>query len=120
MTTANKRTGILVRPRIYIEGMTTIGPGKVDLLRKIGEMRSISAAARSLGIPYKKAWILVDSLNQSLSRPVVETATGGKGGGGAQLTHLGATLIECYDSLEITLNMKSVTELKALLDALTE
>jgi molybdate transport system regulatory protein len=120
MTTSKPRAGILIRPRIYIEGTTTIGPGKIDLLRRIDEMRSISAAARSLGIPYKRAWILIDSLNQDLHRPVVETATGGKGGGGAQLTSLGKTLIECYDSLEMTLNMSSTNELQTLLKALTD
>jgi molybdate transport system regulatory protein len=105
---------ILVRPRIYIEDAITFGPGKIDLLRMVGEMRSISAAARRLGLPYKRAWLLIDSLNKGFGHPVVETATGGKGGGGASLTPLGEQLIQRYDALETHLNNFAIEELNAL------
>ncbi|MQA37074.1 winged helix-turn-helix domain-containing protein [Rugamonas aquatica] len=105
---------ILVRPRIYIGDHISIGPGKVDLLRRIGETRSIAAAARSLEIPYKRAWLLLDALNQALGRPVVETSSGGKGGGGATLTPLGRQLVICYGALEERLNAESTAELEAL------
>lgn len=109
-----KQPAILVRPRVYIGDKISIGPGKVDLLRLVGETRSIAAAARSLGIPYKKAWLLIDSLNEGFGRPVVETATGGKGGGGSTLTILGQQLVDRYGALEASLNAISSLELQAL------
>ncbi|MDR3368893.1 LysR family transcriptional regulator [Rhodoferax sp.] len=111
---APKSHVILVRPRIYIGEGIAIGPGKIDLLRLVGETRSIAAAARALGIPYKRAWLLIDSLNQGFGRPVIETATGGKGGGGATLTPLGQQLVACYAALEQRLNAESTSELDAL------
>ncbi|NWG32771.1 MAG: LysR family transcriptional regulator [Rhodocyclaceae bacterium] len=105
---------ILVRPRVYIGGEIAIGPGKIDLLRAVGETHSIAAAARARGLPYKRAWLLIDSLNQGFGRPVVETATGGKGGGGAFLTALGQQLIARYDALEASLNASAGAELQAL------
>ena len=110
----SKKTAILVRPRVYIGENISIGPGKIDLLRQIGETRSIAAAARSIGLPYKRAWLLIDSLNQGFGCPVVETATGGRGGGGALLTPLGQQLIERYDALEASINTRSSKELQAL------
>lgn len=112
----NKPCAVLVRPRIYIGDGIAIGPGKIDLLRAFGETRSIAVAARSLGLPYKRAWLLIDSLNEGFGRPVVETATGGKGGGGASLTPLGQQLIERYDALETSLNASAGKELQALRD----
>jgi len=109
-------TAILVRPRIYIGENIAIGPGKIDLLRQVDQTRSIAAAARALNLPYKRAWLLVDSLNQGFGRPVVETVTGGKGGGGTSLTTLGQKLVERYDALETRLNANAGTELQALRD----
>ena len=114
MTFATKPPAILVRPRIYMGDSIAIGPGKMDLLRQVGEMRSIAAAARALGIPYKRAWSLIDSLNQGFGRPLVETSTGGKGGGGSALTQLGQQLVDCYAALEHRLNAESSAELDAL------
>lgn len=115
MTSAkNQPCAVLVRPRIYIGGGIAIGPGKIDLLRAVSETRSIAAAARLLGLPYKRAWLLIDSLNEGFGHPVVETATGGKGGGGASLTTLGQQLIERYDALETSLNASAGKELQAL------
>lgn len=105
---------ILVRPRLYIGDRIAVGPGKIDLLRRVGETRSISAAARSLGMQYKKAWLLIDSLNQGFGRPVVATATGGRGGGGAALTPLGQELLACYAALERRINVEANRELDAL------
>ena len=104
----------LVRPRLYIGDGIAIGPGKIDLLRAVGETRSIAAAARSLGIPYKRAWLLIDSLNEGFGQPVVATATGGKGGGGTSLTTLGQELVAAYDALEKRLNAEAAPELEAL------
>ena len=110
----NKPCAVLVRPRLYIGDGIAIGPGKIDLLRAVAETRSIAAAARSLGVPYKRAWLLIDSLNEGFGQPVVATATGGKGGGGASLTTLGQELVVAYAALEKRLNTEAASELEAL------
>lgn len=115
MTSANEPApSIRIRPRIYIGKNIALGPGKIDLLEMVDKTRSISAAARALGVPYKKAWLLIDSLNQGFGRPVVDTATGGKGGGGARLTPLGQELVSRYVALEQRINAASEAELQAL------
>ncbi len=105
---------ILVRPRVYIGDGIRLGPGKIDLLRAIDATHSISAAARSLGMSYKRAWLLIDALSEGFGRPVIETATGGRGGGGAALTVLGRELVAAYDALERRLNRESAAELAEL------
>lgn len=106
---------ILLRPRLYLNEGLSIGPGKIELLRALGRARSISAAARELGMPYKRAWLLIDSLNQGFGRPVVETAIGGRGGGGARLTLLGQRLVAAYDHLQAKLNASARDELAAFM-----
>lgn len=105
----------LVRPRLYLGGELSLGPGKIDLLRKVGECGSISAAARAMDIPYKRAWLLIDTLNRGFPTPVVDTAIGGRAGGGARLTPLGERLIAAYDALEAKLNTEAKAELETLL-----
>lgn len=114
--TSNKQLPrpMLVRPRVYLGDEVAIGPGKIDLLRTIGQTRSIAAAARALGLPYKRAWLLIDSLNEGFGHPVVVTATGGRGGGGASLSGLGEQLVAAYDALEERLNAQAAPELEAL------
>ncbi|OGS95248.1 MAG: ModE family transcriptional regulator [Gallionellales bacterium RBG_16_56_9] len=113
-TTSFKPQAVIVRPRVYIGEAIALGPGKIDLLREIGETHSISAAARTLGIPYKRAWLLVDSLNEGFGRPVILTTKGGKGGGGTALTQLGEELLHRYTALEQRINQESARELEAL------
>ena len=69
--------------RIDFDGGRALGPGKVRLLELVGETGSISAAGRAMGMSYRRAWLLVDALNQTFSQPVTETRGGGAGGGGA-------------------------------------
>jgi molybdate transport system regulatory protein len=118
MTTKPSRkkacAAVIVRPRIQFGPALAIGPGKIDLLRAVAETHSISAAARALGLTYKRAWLLIDTLNAGFGRPVVETATGGRGGGGARLTPLGEQLVARYDALEARLNAAARAELAAL------
>ena len=77
-----------------------IGPGKAALLESVRETGSISAAARAMGMDYKRAWLLVDSLNRAFDTPVVERTTGGPRGGGASLTAFGEDLLARYRRLE--------------------
>lgn len=114
MSTSPTPPVILVRPRVYIGESLSIGPGKIDLLQEIEKTRSIAAAARAMGMPYKRAWLLIDSLNTGFGRPVVITASGGKGGGGANLTPLGRELLLRYAALEQRINAAAFTELVSL------
>lgn len=101
---------ILVRPQVYIGNEISLGPGKIDLLRRVGQTKS----GRELGIPYKRAWLLINTLNVGFGQPVVLTTKGGRGGGGAQLTPLGQALIERYQALEARIVETSAAELEAL------
>src|SRR6476619_5239667 len=76
--------------RIMFRKAIAMGPGKADLLRAIEQTGSISAAARALGMSYRRAWLLVDTMNQCFRAPLVEAEAGGKRGGGARLTRVGA------------------------------
>lgn len=111
---APKRHAVLMRPRVDLGGTVVIGPGKIDLLRHVAEGQSISAAARAMGLTYKRAWLLIDTLNRGFGKPVVEAVSGGKGGGGAHLTPLGEALVARYGALEVKLDATSHPELDAL------
>ncbi len=77
-----------------------MGPGKADLLQAIGETGSISAAARRMKMSYRRAWLLVDTMNQCFKSPVVGTLTGGKAGGGARITELGKEVLRRYREMD--------------------
>ncbi|MGH7065613.1 MAG: winged helix-turn-helix domain-containing protein [Stellaceae bacterium] len=85
-----------LRISIVFESGARIGPGKARLLESIRDTGSISAAARGMGMSYKRAWLLLDSINQAFTEPVVTAAPGGSGGGGATLTPFGAEVIDRY------------------------
>jgi molybdate transport system regulatory protein len=103
--------------KIVLPGRGAIGPGKVALLRAVSETGSISAAARSLELSYKKAWELVDDLNGMFKEPVVETHIGGSARGGAKLTRLGERLIGIYDQAQSAANHASASLLEELKSA---
>lgn len=88
--------------RLLIGSATALGPGKAALLEEIGRTGSISAAARAMGMSYRRAWLLVDAVNASFKAPLVETATGGRGGGGARLTGFGREVLARYRAIERT------------------
>jgi molybdate transport system regulatory protein len=79
---------------------TAMGPGKADLLEAIVSHGSISAAGRALGMSYRRTWLLVDTMNRCWQAPLVDTAAGGKRGGGAQLTPLGQEVLNGYREIE--------------------
>ncbi|MDP6951438.1 MAG: LysR family transcriptional regulator [Alphaproteobacteria bacterium] len=91
-----------LRLRLLFGPEIAVGPGKVALLKAIGETGSISAAARELGMSYRRAWLLCDTMNRCFRSPVVEANPGGKGGGGARVTALGEEVLKCYDTMERT------------------
>lgn len=88
------------RLRILFSHAIAIGPGKAELLENIAETGSISAAARRMNMSYRRAWLLVDTMNQCFKSPLVETATGGKGGGGARITDFGSEVLRRYRDME--------------------
>jgi molybdate transport system regulatory protein len=93
---------VKARPRIRVQlgSAFAIGPGKADLLQAIAEAGSISAAARRMDMSYRRAWLLIDTMNRCFRELVVDTATGGKGGGGAQITPFGRTVLSSYRTME--------------------
>ena len=76
-----------------------MGPGKAELLEAIERTGSISAAAKRLGISYRRTWLLVDTMNRCFREPVVASASGGAGGGGARVTRFGARVLERYRAM---------------------
>jgi molybdate transport system regulatory protein len=88
------------RLRIGSDRELALGPGKVALLEAIRDTGSISAAGRKLGMSYRRAWLLVDALNRAFVDPVIETSTGGREGGGTELTRVGEEIIRRYRRIE--------------------
>lgn len=87
--------------RLYLASGGRIGPGKVAVLEEIARSGSISAAGRALHMSYRRTWELVEDLNRALGTPVVETAAGGSGGGGAVLTRAGRAVVERFRAIEM-------------------
>ena len=96
-----------------------VGPGKIALLEAIRETRSITAAAKSLGMSYRRAWVLVDEVNGSLASVAVESAIGGEHGGGSTLTALGVELIDVYRRIEATATRACAKDIARLLELAT-
>jgi molybdate transport system regulatory protein len=91
-----------------------VGPGKVELLEAIADTGSITAAAKSLDMSYRRAWLLVDTMNRCFRSRVVETEAGGTHGGGTQLTTLGKKLVRSYRLIEARAAKAGATEIAAL------
>jgi molybdate transport system regulatory protein len=104
----------IIRFRVDFDSARSIGPGKIELLEHIRETGSLSQAGREIGMSYRRAWLLLDSLNASFKQPVVATSIGGKSGGGAALTAFGETLIDVYRSLEREFNATAAKKLNAI------
>ena len=102
MPDKSKRSNIAPRVRVRLdfgEGRR-IGPGKIDLIDAVGRTGSIAAAGRSMGMSYRRAWLLVSAVNQMFDEPVVASHAGGREGGGAVLTDFGRRLVEAYRRVE--------------------
>jgi molybdate transport system regulatory protein len=86
--------------RILAKRAPAMGPGKAELIERIAQTGSISAAARAMGMSYRRAWQLVEALNRDYRERVIDTATGGKRGGGARVTPFGAELLRLFRTME--------------------
>jgi len=86
--------------RVIGAGSPAIGPGKAALIEHIAKSGSISSAARAMGMSYRRAWQLVEALNESFAEPVVVTAIGGTRGGGATVTAFGMELVSRFRAME--------------------
>jgi molybdate transport system regulatory protein len=91
-----------------------LGPGMAELLQRIGELGSIRKAAVAMGMSYRKAWLLIQGLQQTFGAAVVITETGGAAGGGAQLTELGTALLKSYRTIQARAARAAEDELQIL------
>jgi molybdate transport system regulatory protein len=114
MKAGNKTPG--ARLRIVVEPHIAIGPGKADMLEGIRETGSIAAASRRMGMSYKRAWLLVETMNHCFKSPLVVASRGGRARGGAVLTELGHEVLARYRRME-ALTVKAVEPEMAALRA---
>ncbi len=91
------RLGITLR--LHVGDAIAIGPGKADLLGAIAGKGSISAAARSMGLSYRRAWLMVEAMNTAFATPLVKASKGGSSGGGARLSDEGLAVLAAYRAM---------------------
>lgn len=115
---ANALSNTRLTLRVDFGSRRSIGPGKIRLLEEIGRGGSISQAGRSLGMSYRRAWLLIDDLNRSFRHAVVRAKSGGSQGGGAVLTEFGSQLVHDYRAIESAAAGAAKTPLRRLEAAL--
>jgi molybdate transport system regulatory protein len=109
-------TRIQLRLRITRGEDIAVGPGKIDLLEAIAATGSITSAAKQLGMSYRRAWLLVDTMNQCFKTPVTQAAAGGNRGGGTSLTPQGAEIIRRYRRIEAAAAKAGAADIRALVE----
>ena len=107
------------RMRVTAGDVIAIGPGKIALLEAIGETGSLTSAAKSLDMSYRRAWMLLDELNNALKKPAVASVKGGQHGGGSELTDVGRQLVELYRRIDSTATRACAPDIKRLLGLLS-
>jgi molybdate transport system regulatory protein len=112
MKAGNRTRG--ARLRVVLDPDIAIGPGKADILEGIRDTGSIAAAGRRMGMSYKRAWLLVETMNACFKRPLVETSRGGRSKGGAVLTATGDEVLERYRAMERLTEDATRGEMRAL------
>lgn len=100
--------------RMDLSSGRRIGPGKVELLEQIAAFGSIAGGARRMHMSYKRAWELINDMNETFGAPVITAAAGGRRGGGAQLTPLGLAVVSRFRAIERAANEAATTHLSAL------
>lgn len=100
--------------RVVLPDGVVIGPGRAELLEAVHAHGSISAAGRAIGMSYKRAWDLIESVNGAFRQPLVEANAGGATGGGARLTAAGETVLLLFRRIEASAAAAAVDEMEAL------
>lgn len=100
--------------RIDLASGDRIGPGKIALLEAIRSTGSISAAARALGMSYRRAWLLIEEINQALRKPAVAAESGGRRGGGAMVTPAGQQMVDLYRSIEAQTHRAAAAKFRSM------
>ncbi|WP_099864849.1 winged helix-turn-helix domain-containing protein [Pararhizobium haloflavum] len=103
-----------LRIRLKLGPDIALGPGKADLLEGIRDTGSIAAAGRRMKMSYKRAWLLIETMNRNFAEPLVETSKGGAGHGGAVLTETGLRVLGLYRSIEAQARAGSARDIDAL------
>ena len=106
--------------RVDFGEIVRLGPGKVRLLELIAELGSISAAGRAMDMSYRRAWLLVDSLNQAFAEPVVATRPGGKADQRAEVTPFGLQIVRRFRAMEVTARDAVARDLRVLEDTIRQ
>jgi len=106
------------RMRVTNGEQIAVGPGKIALLEAIEKTGSITAAAKSLEMSYRRAWLLLDEMNRSLRQPAVSTSQGGSSGGGSVLTDAGRQVIALYRRIEEGATAACQQDIRALMKLL--
>jgi molybdate transport system regulatory protein len=106
--------------RVMFGSEIAIGPGKAELLDAIAATGSISASAKQLGMSYRRAWLLVDTMNRCFREPLVASATGGTGGGGAHVTAFGRRVMARFHAMQKHVDRALDADLSAFSDLLAD
>jgi molybdate transport system regulatory protein len=110
----------VIRFRIDFHQHSYVGPGKISLLEAIRDSGSLSQAARDLGMSYRRAWLLIDSLKAAFREPVTLATTGGRRGGGVTLTRFGEELVSSYRAFERDITALAARRLGAITAAVAK
>ena len=100
--------------RVDLDEDRAVGPGKIRLLEAIRDTGSITQAGIVLGMSYRRAWLLVDDMNNCFREPVIAAQAGGSHGGGAALTPFGRRLIDQYRAIEAEAHSATASRLLEL------
>jgi len=103
-----------VRYRVDFTPTCSLGPGKIELLETIEQTGSLRQAAQTLGMSYRRAWLLLDALNRSFTEPAAIASVGGQGGGGARLTAFGSELVKRYRAAAKNIEALARTEFQPI------
>lgn len=116
LTADGKARRVAIRLRLCAGDSIALGPGKADLLDAIDAAGSISAAARSMGMSYRRAWLLVETMNQCFRMPMVETRPGSRSG--ARLSAEARAILTAYRAAELAAHDAACAAAKPILDAM--